>query len=141
MIMLPPADPITITSFPPASITRVGDIALRGRFRGWMRFATGLPSRCGVNEKSVSWLFSKKPPTRPRPRFTIRRAPKASSMVVVMASAWPHRSSTEMCEVPCSVCSAMGAQLKGSCGAPGLPACTCDITEPWGAIAAARACR
>ncbi len=64
----------------------VGAIDERGRLPGSMRLATRLPfwSR-GVNEKSVSWLLSKKPSTS-------TREPNADSILVVMLNALPKRS-------------------------------------------------
>ena len=43
--------------------TSVGDIELRGRFRGPKRLAMGPAASLGWKEKSVSWLFSRKPRT------------------------------------------------------------------------------
>src|SRR5512135_2683695 len=93
MICDPPGEPTAATNLPEDfSNTRVGAIELRGRLPGCTRFATGNPSDRGVNEKSVSWLFNRKP-------RTITREPNTSSIVVVIDSALPKRSTTEMCEV------------------------------------------
>ena len=62
---------------------------LRGRLPGATRLATATPSTSGRKEKSVSWLFKRKPPT-------INREPKLSSMLEVMATALPSLSITEM---------------------------------------------
>ena len=93
MICEPPGEPTVASSCPEAlSNTSVGAIELRGRLPGCTRFATGSPSACGTKEKSVSWLFSRKP-------RTITRAPNTSSIVVVIDNALPKPSTTEMCEV------------------------------------------
>src|SRR5512135_2347096 len=114
MICEPPGDPTVATSWPEAlSNTRVGAIELRGRLPGSTRLATGRPPDCGTNEKSVSWLFSRKP-------RTITRAPNTSSIVVV-ASALPYLSTTEMCEVEVFGGDGSGAKaVVGPGGAPGL---------------------
>src|SRR5665213_1892516 len=65
----------------------VGDIELRGRLPGSTRLATGLPSRVGRKEKSVSSLFKRKP-------STITREPKAFSIDRVIDTALPSRSIT-----------------------------------------------
>ncbi|MNX97197.1 hypothetical protein D3C86_1295520 [compost metagenome] len=54
--------------------------------------ATGLPFSVGVNEKSVSWLFSMKP-------RTMMCEPKYDSMVVVIDNAPPRLSTATICEV------------------------------------------
>ena len=60
----------------------------RGRLPASTRLATGLPSApTGFSEKSVSSLFSTKPPGRPVPPSLITRLPKADSTLVVMATA------------------------------------------------------
>src|SRR5205814_9711878 len=71
----------------------VGAIAERGRLPASTRLATGLPSSSGANEKSVSSLLSRKP------LRVIRRLPKASSIVVVIATALPYGSTMEICDV------------------------------------------
>ena len=71
----------------------VGAIDERGRLPASTRFATGLPSSTGANEKSVSSLLSRNPPS------VISRLPNASSIVVVIATALPSPSTIEMCDV------------------------------------------
>ena len=67
----------------------------RGRLPGCTRLAMGRPwASAGRKEKSVSWLFSRKPPAKPVPPSDIRRAPQAASIVVVNASARPSPSMT-----------------------------------------------
>src|SRR4051794_41700429 len=78
----------------------VGDIELRGRLNASTRFAVGLPSSVGTKLKSVSSLLRRKP------LFVMRRAPKPSSIVVVMATALPCPSITEIWLVPGSISSA-----------------------------------
>ena len=78
----PPGDPTVITSRPSLSVTIIGDMELRGRFRGWTRLATGLPRTEGTSEKSVSSLLSRKP-------RTMSRDPKMFSIVVVIETALP----------------------------------------------------
>ena len=68
---------------PVAVETMVGAIDERGRLPGSTRLATGLPSATGTNEKSVSWLLSRKPLS------VMSAAPNASSIVVVIATALP----------------------------------------------------
>ena len=84
--------------------------------------------------KSVSSLLSRKP-------LTIWRAPKASSMVVVMASALPCASMMLMWLVPYSGCAAMGAYDEFKL--PGTPGCATFIDRPPGpcAISLARSAR
>ena len=75
----------------------VGAMEERGRLPASTRLATGLPSSVVAKEKSVSSLLSRKP------LFVIRRAPKPSSMVVVIDTALPLRSTIEMWLVPNSM--------------------------------------
>ena len=120
MMSAPPGLPPLISSGPrePSAFfsnTSVGAIDERGRLPGCTRLAMGWPSApVGTKLKSVSSLFSRKP-------FTIWRAPKASSMVVVIASALPCASTMLMWLVPYSGCSGMGAKLVFT--APGWPGC------------------
>ncbi len=66
--------------------TIIGAIALRGRLPGSMRLATSRPSGSWKEEeKSVISLFSRKPRTK-------ILLPNSLSMVVVMLSALPSRS-------------------------------------------------
>ena len=72
MIDAPPGDPVPITKLPiePSAAlanTSVGDIELRGRFSGPTRLAMGPAVSLGWKEKSVSWLFSRKPRTSLQP--------------------------------------------------------------------------
>ena len=83
----PPGDPIARTNWPSRSNTRVGAIDERGRLPGSTRLATGAPATAGRNEKSVSWLLSMKP-------RTMRREPKALSMLVVIDTTLPSPSTT-----------------------------------------------
>ena len=84
MIISPPGLPVLISNSPVAlSKTKVGDIDERGRLLAWTRLAIGRPCTSrGTKLKSVSSLFNKNP-------RTIWRAPKAFSIVVVIASAFP----------------------------------------------------
>ncbi len=59
----------------------------RGRLPGATAFATGRPSSTGRNEKSVSWLFRKNPPTA-------RPEPNSDSTVVVIETTSPPASTT-----------------------------------------------
>ena len=72
MIDAPPGDPVPITKLPiePAAAlanTSVGDIELRGRVSGPARLAMDPAASLGWKEKSVSWLFSRKPRTSLQP--------------------------------------------------------------------------
>jgi hypothetical protein len=109
MISAPPGLPPLITNWPVAlSKTSVGAIDERGRLPGCTRLAMGLPcASAGSKAKSVSSLFSKKPPSPPVTP-TIWRAPNWLSMVVVIASALPQPSTMLMCDVPYSGWSALG---------------------------------
>jgi hypothetical protein len=104
MITAPPGLPPLRRNWPLAlSNTSVGAMEERGRLPGCTRLATGLPSASvGAKLKSVSSLFSRKP-------LTIWRAPKTSSMVVVMARALPCASTMLMWLVPYSGWGAIGA--------------------------------
>lgn len=63
---------------------------LRGRLPASTRLATVRPSGvCGRNEKSVSWLFNRNPPT-------ISLDPNALSMLVVIEAALPSASTMLM---------------------------------------------
>jgi hypothetical protein len=66
MMRAPPGLPRLISNWPLSrSNTRVGDIDERGRLPGSTRLATGRPwASAGTKLKSVSWLFSRKPPGR-----------------------------------------------------------------------------
>ena len=70
----------------------VGDMLDRGRLPGATRLGAGRPRHSGRKEKSVSWLFNRKP-------RTIRREPKALSTVVVKETAFPKRSTMLICAV------------------------------------------
>ena len=78
---------------PARSYTMVGAIDERGRLPGSTRFATGAPSTSGANEKSVSSLLSRKPPS------VSRWLPNAHSIDDVIATALPAPSTIEMCVV------------------------------------------
>ena len=106
-----------------------GAIEERGRLPGATALAAGAPSRCrGSNEKSVSWLFSRKP-------STMWNAPNADSMVVVNDAALPCRSTTLMWLVPCS-----GGAGTGAMGGPNSPGCAVPMVRS-GEISAARPAR
>ncbi|MNT58123.1 hypothetical protein D3C72_1955410 [compost metagenome] len=94
MMALPPGEPTTPSRSPVAALKMmVGAMELRGRLPACTLLAMGLPAASvAVNEKSVSWLFSKKP-------RTICRLPKPFSMVVVMDTALPALSMMDMCVV------------------------------------------
>src|SRR5262245_42921012 len=66
----PPGEPTIATTLWFLSITTTGDMDERGRLPPSTALATFCPSdRVGVNEKSVSWLLRKNPPTwRPVPK-------------------------------------------------------------------------
>ena len=72
------------------------EVRLRYRYLDLRR-----PETVSYTHLSVSSLLSRKP-------CTIWRAPKASSMLLVIASALPQASTTLICEVPCSTCSGIG---------------------------------
>ena len=66
----------------------------RGRLPGATALAAWVPSAfCGDHEKSVSWLLRSMPPTT-------RPEPKNDSMVVVIDTALPWRSTTTKWLVP-----------------------------------------
>jgi len=104
MMSAPPGEPTLATKFPLAlSNTKVGDMDERGRLPGSTRLAMGLPSApLGAKLKSVNSLLSRKP-------LTMRRLPKAASIVVVMATALPCASTMLTWLVPYSIWSGMGA--------------------------------
>ena len=89
----PPGEPSAATGRREASSTITGAIDERGRLPPATAFATGAPSATGRNEKSVSWLFSMKPPTA-------RPEPNSDSTVVVIETMLPSRSTTTKWEVP-----------------------------------------
>src|SRR5690349_14962662 len=71
-----------------------GAIDERGRLPGPTALAAAVPSPLvGENEKSVSWLFRKKP-------WTIRPEPKVLSTVVVIETTLPHLSTMTRWVVP-----------------------------------------
>ena len=74
----------------------------------------GLPSSVVAKEKSVSSLLSRKP------LFVMRRAPNPSSMVVVIDTALPLRSTMEMWLVPNSTPSTAPRKVFWKGGSPGL---------------------
>src|SRR5207248_8842199 len=93
-IELPPAEPIAPANLPSWVVRIVGTIDERGRFPGATALAAGRPcASAGEKEKSVSWLFRKKP-------STIRPVPKMDSTVVVIDTTLPAASRTMKCEVP-----------------------------------------
>ena len=95
MIALPPGEP-TASRNAPSSNTRVGDIDERGFFSGAGALAIGWPwASTARNEKSVSWLFRKKP-------AAMRCEPKGASTVVVMETTSPRPSTTTKWLVPYS---------------------------------------
>ena len=86
-VPLPPGEPMINFGFP-SFMTMVGDIEDRGRLPGSTRLAIGTPFLCERNEKSVSSLLSRNPPT-------IKREPKPFSIVVVIERALPYWSTIE----------------------------------------------
>ena len=84
----------------------------RGRLPGATALATGAPAvSTGENEKSVSWLFRKKP-------WTIRPEPKMLSTVVVMDTALPSLSTTTKWVVPAGSRVASGPRAWAPGGVP-----------------------
>ena len=83
MIVAPPGEPVPMTNSPralplPLRNTSVGAIELRGRLPAATRLAIRLPlASVGAGEKSVSWLFSRKP-------RVMWNEPMPDSTVVVM---------------------------------------------------------
>ena len=106
MMRNPPAEPSTAAGSPSAPKTMVGDIEERGRLPGATRFATGRPSTSGRKEKSVSSLFEQ------HSRAPSSRAPKTSSMVVVIATTLPAASMIDRWLVPFSGCGGWEAQRR-----------------------------
>ncbi len=81
----PPGEPTAATNAPSAlRSTIAGDIEDRGRLPPATAFATGRPAAStAVNEKSVSWLFRKNPPTaRPEPNSD------STEVVIEITSPW-----------------------------------------------------
>src|SRR3546814_16680409 len=76
MMRGPPAEPSASMALPSGPRTMVGDMALRARFPGSTRLATGRPPRSGTKLKSASSLFRCKP-------FATRDLPHGSSLVEV----------------------------------------------------------
>ena len=103
MMVAPPGEPVAMRNSPRAPVlslrnTSVGAIELRGRLPAATRLAMGSPpASVGAAEKSVSWLFSRKPPR------VMWKAPKPLSMVVVNDTTLPRPSTTVMCVVPFSL--------------------------------------
>ena len=94
MMRLPPGLPTAMSRAPLLpSNTRKGAIELRGRLPGATRLATAPPSSTGRKLKSVSSLLSRNP-------RTMMRLPKNASIVVVIETALPSRSTIEICVVP-----------------------------------------
>ena len=85
MIVEPPGEPSARNGLPSLS-TIVGDIELRGRLPGWMRFGSAASYTV---EKSVSSLLSRKPWPG-----TVMPEPPVCSMVSVYSTTLPHRSAT-----------------------------------------------
>ena len=102
MMVAPPGEPVAMRNSPrvPSAAVRnssVGAIELRGRLPAATRLAMGAPvESVGEAEKSVSWLFSRKPPR------VMWKAPKPDSMVVVIDTTLPRPSTTVICVVPFS---------------------------------------
>ena len=82
MIAGPPGEPVAMANLPSGPNTMVGDIALMGRLPGAGALATGLPSRTGSKEKSVSSLFRKNP-------LAMISEPKTNSTVMVIETTSP----------------------------------------------------
>src|SRR5436853_1508381 len=78
MMAGPPGEPTEARKPPSLSNTMVGDMADSGSLPGAGALATGLPSRTGWKEKSVSVLLSMKP-------LVMISAPNTDSTEVVMA--------------------------------------------------------
>jgi hypothetical protein len=131
MMALPPGEPTTRTGRRLRSKTIVGAIELRGRLPASTRLATGLPFSSGAKEKSVSWLLRRKP-------RTIRREPKPSSIVVVIETALPRRSTIETCVVDGS--SSASSVPRAAVESGGVPGCA-TLSEASGRISAARLLR
>ena len=89
MMVEPPGEPVAMRNSPrlPSLLVRnisVGAIELRGRLLAATRLAIGAPVlSVGAAEKSVNWLFSRKPPR------VMWKAPKADSTVVVIDTTLP----------------------------------------------------
>ncbi len=126
----PPGEPIASTSAPlERSSTSVGDIELRGRLPGATLLAIGAPAASvGAAEKSVSWLFSRKP-------RTIRRAPNAFSIELVIDTASPRASTIDRCVVAAR--SSLAAAPPPGAAPPGTPGAARTIERS--PISAARA--
>src|SRR5436190_22696707 len=108
-----------------------GAIDERGRLPGPTALAVGAPSRSfGVKEKSVSWLFRKKP-------LVIRPEPKRLSTVVVIETAFPSASTITRWLVPPGSWVASGARTPAPFGLPGAGAAGSAV----GPISLARASR
>ena len=115
---LPPGEPSAATKLPSWSSTMTGAIDERGRLPPCTALATGWPASVGVNEKSVSWLLSTKPPT-------VRPEPNIDSTVVVMETTSPSASTTTKWLVPAD--SAVASWPRGTAMSPGggaAPACS-----------------
>ena len=132
MMALPPAEPRASTSLPSRSNTMVGAMALRGRLPGSMRLATGFPSCSATKEKSVSWLFRRKP-------RTICWLPKAYSIEVVIATALPSASTMDRWLVEAS--SSEASSASSASGAPGGEPGRARPSDRFGWTRAARAAR
>ena len=78
---LPPGEPRAARKLPSALNTIVGAIDERGRLPGATALAICVPSSvAGRNEKSVSWLFRRKPPVTPSSAVTSASELTARSM-------------------------------------------------------------
>ena len=107
MMVAPPGEPVPIRKSPiePSSAilnTSVGAIELRGRLLAWMRLAIGPLESLASTEKSVSWLFSRKPRVK-------WNEPMPLSIVVVMTTTLPSLSTIDMCVVPLPSCTLLPA--------------------------------
>ncbi len=124
MIWLPPGEPSASTGRPSRS-TMVGVIEERGRLPGSTRLAIGTPSCWLAKEKSVSSLFSRKPPA-------ISREPKPFSMVEVMESTLPAASTMTRWVVEGS--SSATSSARGGAAMAwsqlGVPGATCGSASP-----------
>ena len=110
---LPPGEPTAATNRPLRSSTTAGAMDERGRLPGATALAAGAPSfSVGEKEKSVSWLFRKKP-------WTIRPEPKRLSTVVVIETTLPLPSTMTKWVVPPGSCVASGARGPAPRGLPG----------------------
>ncbi len=94
MMRLPPGEPSTASTSSLPSNTIVGAMVLRGRFPGSTRLAIGAPCLVNRREREVGQLVVEQEARRQTPE------PNAPSMVVVIDTALPSSSITEIWLVP-----------------------------------------